>query len=54
MFLSVPLTMALKILFDHSADWSWVARLLDGGVRANGEAEGGALGAEDGVPTHPA
>jgi predicted PurR-regulated permease PerM len=54
MFLSVPLTMALKILFDHSADWSWVARLLDGGVRADGEAEGGALGAEDGVPTRPA
>jgi predicted PurR-regulated permease PerM len=54
MFLSVPLTMALKILLDHSADWSWVARLLDGGVRASGETESGALGPENGVPGRPA
>lgn len=30
MFLSVPLTMAIKILLEHSRDWRWLARLLDG------------------------
>lgn len=29
MFLSVPLTMGIKILLEHSASWSWLARLLD-------------------------
>ncbi len=30
MFLSVPLTMAIKIVLEQSGDWFWVARLLDG------------------------
>ena len=29
MFLSVPLTMSLRILLAHSRDWSWIATLLD-------------------------
>ena len=29
MFLSVPLTMAFRILMAHSRDWRWVATLLD-------------------------
>jgi predicted PurR-regulated permease PerM len=37
MFLSVPMTMAIKIVLSHSPDWAWTARLLDG-VRAVGEA----------------
>jgi hypothetical protein len=30
MFLSVPMTMAIKIVLAHSRDWGWVAKLLDG------------------------
>ncbi len=30
MFLSVPMTMAIKIVLEHSPDWSWAARLLGG------------------------
>jgi predicted PurR-regulated permease PerM len=54
MFLSVPLTMALKILLDHSADWSWVARLLDGGAREPVAARGAAVAAGDELPSPPA
>jgi AI-2 transport protein TqsA len=38
MFLSVPMTMAIKIALAHSPDWAWAARLLDG-VRAVRAAE---------------
>ena len=30
MFLSVPLTMAIKIVLEHSRDWAWAGRLLGG------------------------
>jgi predicted PurR-regulated permease PerM len=33
MFLSVPLTMSLRILLAHSREWSWVAALLDAPLR---------------------
>jgi predicted PurR-regulated permease PerM len=39
MFLSVPMTMAIKIVLAHSRDWGWVARLIDGAAAAPGEAE---------------
>jgi AI-2 transport protein TqsA len=47
MFLSVPMTMAIKIVLAHSPDWSWAARLLDGvrAVRSTGVVAGG-----DGAP----
>lgn len=54
MFLSVPLTMALKILLEHSSDWSWVARLLDGGARDRDAAPDPAVAAGDGLPSPPA
>jgi hypothetical protein len=28
MFLSVPMTMAIKMALEHSRDWAWVAHLL--------------------------
>ncbi|MBZ0089699.1 MAG: AI-2E family transporter, partial [Thermoanaerobaculia bacterium] len=33
MFLSVPLTMTVKILLEHAEGWSWLAGLLDSGAR---------------------
>lgn len=50
MFLSVPMTMAIKIVLSHSPDWAWAARLIDG-VRAVPEAN--AAAAADG-PAPPA
>ena len=38
MFLSVPLTMAIKIVLEHSRDWHWVARILDGAPPLEAEA----------------
>ncbi|HLF56229.1 MAG TPA: AI-2E family transporter [Thermoanaerobaculia bacterium] len=34
MFLSVPLTMSLRILLAHSKEWGWVAALIDSPPRA--------------------
>lgn len=34
MFLSVPLTMTVKILLEHTPGWGWLAALLDSGPRA--------------------
>lgn len=34
MFLSVPLTMTVKILLEHAPGWGWLAALLDSGPRA--------------------
>ena len=34
MLLSVPLTVTIKILLERSADWGWVAILLDSGENA--------------------
>lgn len=33
MFLSVPLTMSIKILLEHAEGWEWLAGLLDSGAR---------------------
>jgi predicted PurR-regulated permease PerM len=44
MFLSVPLTMALKILLGGSRDWAWVSTLLE--AAGNGRAASGPLGHE--------
>ncbi len=35
MFLSVPLTMSMRILLAHSKDWGWVATLLDSSAHAS-------------------
>jgi len=45
MFLSVPLTMALRILFAHSREWTWVAQLLAGGAPLTPAAAGAPEGA---------
>ena len=37
MFLSVPLTMAIKILLERSRGWRWAARLLDGAPAPDAE-----------------
>ena len=37
MFLSVPLTMTVKILLEHAPGWGWLAALLDSGPRAGAE-----------------
>jgi predicted PurR-regulated permease PerM len=34
MFLSVPLTMAIRIVLAHSREWNWVTVMLDGPPRA--------------------
>lgn len=39
MFLSVPMTMAIKIVLAHSRDWGWMARLIDGATAAPVEVE---------------
>ena len=61
MFLSVPMTMAIKIVLAHSPDWSWTARLLDGAhavrdasERAAGEGEEPRAADEPGAPAAPA
>lgn len=37
MFLSVPLTMTVKILLEHATGWGWLAALLDSGPRPGPE-----------------
>ena len=37
MFLSVPLTMTVKILLEHAPGWGWLAALLDSGPRSGAE-----------------
>jgi AI-2 transport protein TqsA len=36
MFLSVPLTVTVKILLERSSSWGWVATLLDSGASGDG------------------
>ena len=47
MFLSVPMTMAIKIVLAHSYDWGWVARLLDGAAAAPADARPPAPGPQE-------
>jgi len=46
MFLSVPLTMALRILVAHSSEHSWIATLLDAAPRAQRPPAASAAGPE--------
>lgn len=41
MLLSVPLTVTIKILLEHSATWGWVAILLDSGANSRDKERAG-------------